>query len=277
MARIRSDRASARSQQIAQPTRLPVAAPAPTGSSRAVGAVIDQASRLQAPAVAKYVAKLRAAHPDDTPEMLIRRLERRFLVTVTGTGGAAGATAAVPGVGTIAALGTVGAESVVFMEASALYALAVADVHGIPIEERELRRVLVLTAVLGDAGLGALRTTVGAKNANLMSLKRNPLQVPTLNNLNQQLMKMFTKRFLAKRAPLMLGTLLPAGIGLVVGAGGNRALGKSVIRNTRQAFGPAPAAWPVTVDGAVLPSVSSANTAGPTQPDYGPNHPRTAG
>ncbi|GAA4405802.1 hypothetical protein [Tsukamurella soli] len=273
MARNRAERRAAdrAALQLVQTGQSPAPAQPSGGSGRAIGPIIDRAARLQAPAVAKYVGKMRTDHPDDSPEQLIRRLERRFLLTVTGTGGAAGATAAVPGVGTLTAIGTVGAETVVFMEASALYALAVAEVHGIPIEERELRRALVLTAVLGDAGLGALRDTVGRKNANLMNLKKNPLQVPTLSNLNQQLMKMFTKRFLAKRAPLMLGTLLPAGIGLVVGAGGNRALGRSVIRNTRHAFGPAPTAWPVTVEGSVPPGGGPSGTTEPGRSDHGPD------
>ncbi|MGV7637388.1 hypothetical protein PJI23_33745, partial [Mycobacterium kansasii] len=79
-------------------------------------------------------------------------------------------------------------------------------------------------------GLGALRATVGAKNASLMNLKKNPTQLPGLGNLNKQLMKMFSRRFLAKKSPLILGKLLPAGIGAVVGAGGNRVLGKGVIK-----------------------------------------------
>ncbi|GAB3133325.1 hypothetical protein GCM10027289_22970 [Tsukamurella serpentis] len=209
-----------------------------------IGAVIDRAARVQAPAVAKYVAGLRADDPAATPAQIIERLEKRYLLAVTGSGGAVGATAAVPGLGTIAALGAVGAETVVFMEASALYTLAVAEVYGIPIENRELRRALVLTAVLGDSGLGALRATFGAKNATLLNLKKNPSMIPGLGGLNKQLMKMFTRRFLAKRAPLLLGKLLPAGIGLVVGAGGNRALGRGVIKNAREAFGPIPATWP---------------------------------
>lgn len=208
-----------------------------------LGAVIDRAARLQGPAVAKYVASLRADNPDDSPAQIIERLEKRFMLTVTGSGAAVGAAAAVPGVGTLAAIGAIGAETVVFMEASALYALCVAEVYGISIDDRELRRALVLTAVLGEAGLGALRATVGAKNASMLSLRKSPGQIPGLGNLNKQLMKMFTKRFLAKRSPLILGKLLPAGIGMVVGAGGNRVLGKNVIKNARTAFGPVPTTW----------------------------------
>ncbi|MCA0159172.1 hypothetical protein LB823_23485 [Tsukamurella sp. M9C] len=227
-----------------------------------LGSVIDRAARLQAPAVAKYVASLRADHPDESPTQIIERLEKRYLLTVTGTGGAAGATAAVPGVGTLAAIGTIGAETVVFMEASALYALAVAEVYGISPEDRELRKALVLTAVLGEAGLGALRATVGAKNASLMNLKKNPTQLPGLGNLNKQLMKMFSRRFLAKKSPLILGKLLPAGIGAVVGAGGNRVLGKGVIKNSRTAFGPVPATWPTAHLRVIDGSVSDGSTPG---------------
>ncbi|TWS18128.1 hypothetical protein FK529_16585 [Tsukamurella asaccharolytica] len=214
------------------------------GGGGVLGSVIDRAARLQAPAVAKYVAGLRADHPDESPAQIIARLEKRYLLTVTGTGGAAGATAAVPGLGTLAAIGTVGAETVVFMEASALYALAIAEVYGISPEDRELRKALVLTAVLGEAGLGTLRATVGAKNASLMNLKKNPTQIPGLGGMNKQLMKMFSRRFMAKKSPLILGKLLPAGIGAVVGAGGNRVLGKGVIKNARSVFGPVPTTWP---------------------------------
>ena len=231
-----------------KPARIQSDDPQPPAVQRdgggVLGSVIDRAARLQAPAVAKYVASLRADHPEDSPAQIIERIEKRYLLTVTGTGGAAGATAAVPGVGTLAAIGTVGAETVVFMEASALYALAVAEVYGISPEDRELRKALVLTAVLGEAGLGALRATVGAKNASLMNLKKNPTQIPGLGSMNKQLMKMFSRRFLAKKSPLILGKLLPAGIGAVVGAGGNRVLGKGVIKNSRAAFGPVPTTWP---------------------------------
>lgn len=238
-----------------QPAPIEPNLPATYDGGGVLGSVIDRAARLQGPAVAKYVAGLRADHPDDSPSQIIDRLEKRYLLTVTGAGGAAGATAAVPGVGTLAAIGAVGAETAFFMEASALYALAVAEVYGISIDDRELRRALVLTAVLGDAGLGALRATVGAKNATLMNLKKNPTSLPGLGNLNKQLMKMFTRRFLAKKSPLLLGKLLPAGIGAVVGAGGNRVLGKNVVKNARHAFGPIPTTWPSpglrVIDGSV--------------------------
>ena len=46
--------------------------------------VLDNASRLQAPAVAKYVERVRRAHPDETPAQIVARMEKMFLRAVTG-------------------------------------------------------------------------------------------------------------------------------------------------------------------------------------------------
>ena len=40
----------------------------------ALGSVIDRAARLQAPAVAKYVASLRVDHPDETPAQITSQI-----------------------------------------------------------------------------------------------------------------------------------------------------------------------------------------------------------
>ena len=85
--------------------------------------MLDNGARLQGPAVAKYVDLMRRAHPDESPAQIIERLEKQFLLSVTGSGSAAGATAAFPGVGTLAAIGAVGAETAFFFEASALLTL----------------------------------------------------------------------------------------------------------------------------------------------------------
>ncbi|OOK78794.1 conserved membrane domain protein [Mycobacterium kansasii] len=55
----------------------------------------------------------------------------------------------------------------------------------------------------------------------------------------------------------MFGKLLPAGIGAVIGAIGNRLVGKKLVRNARSAFGAPPARWPVTLY--VLPTVRDAS------------------
>ncbi len=222
---------------------------------KAVVEALDHGSRLQAPAVAKYVARLRRAHPDESPAQLVERLERQYLLAVTGSGSAVGASAAIPGVGTIAALAAVSAETTFFMEASALFTLAVASVHGVRPEHTEQRRALVLAVVLGDSGMEIVQKSVGTSAKNWGTVFAD--KIPGLSGMNDSLLKRFIVRFITKRAALMAGKVVPAGIGAVIGGVGNRALGKATVKNARKAFGPAPAYFPdeMVIDAKVPPGL----------------------
>lgn len=209
---------------------------------KAVRSLLDNASRLQAPAVAQYVDRLRRANPQDSPGQLIDRLSRQYVATVTSSGGAVGATAAVPGVGTITALTAMGAETAFFLEASALYTLAVAAVHGIAPEDHERRRVLVLAVVLGEGGMQIVEQRVGHSARDWPTVLAN--RIPGINSMNDTLLKRFVVQFLAKRSVLAVGKVIPAGIGAAVGGFGNRALGRSIVANAADAFGPPPHSWP---------------------------------
>ncbi|MET9028318.1 hypothetical protein ABZW96_22240 [Nocardia sp. NPDC004168] len=205
--------------------------------------LLDTGSRLQAPAVAKYVDRIRRSHPGESPAQIVDRLEKQYLLAVTGSGSAVGATAAFPGVGTVAAIAAVSAETTFFMEASAVFTLAVASVHGITPEDQEQRRALVLAVVLGESGMQIVQKSVGTSAKNWGSAFAN--RIPGLSSMNDSLLKRFIIRFITKRAALMAGKVLPAGIGAVIGGAGNRALGKATITNARKAFGPPPTTWPV--------------------------------
>ncbi|MEP9392126.1 hypothetical protein ABLE92_00280 [Gordonia sp. VNQ95] len=240
--------------------RSEAAAPTPTGpaagrTAQVTGNLIDKAQRLQAPAVAKYVLGLREKYPNDSPAQIITRLEKRYLNAVTSSGSAVGATAAIPGVGTVTALGAVTGETALFLEASALLALAIAEVHGIGIHETERRKTLVLTVALGEEGLARLGRVVGTQGGALRRLGRASAPNGAFAKLNKTLVNRVAKKYALKRAPLIVGRILPAGIGAVIGGAGNRALGKRVIASSREAFGPPPAHWTIdstTVDGAVI-------------------------
>ncbi|MFD7844171.1 hypothetical protein ACFV4K_14700 [Nocardia sp. NPDC059764] len=212
------------------------------GFEKAVVSLLDNGSQVQAPAVAKYVAKLRADHPDETPGQIIARFEKLYLNTVTASGTAVGATAAVPGVGTVASVAAMSAETAFFLEASAVFTLAVAAVHGIAPDDKERRRALVLAVVLGESGMEIMQKSVGvsAKNwGGLMAAK-----IPGLSSMNDSLLKRFMVQFIAKRGALMVGKVIPAGIGAAIGGFGNRALGRRTVDNARNAFGAPPLNWP---------------------------------
>ncbi|EME65338.1 hypothetical protein G352_10142 [Rhodococcus ruber BKS 20-38] len=206
--------------------------------------LLDNGSRLQAPAVARYVDLTRRAHPDETPEQIIRRLEKTFLNGVTGSGTAAGAAATVPGLGTLASIAAVGAETAFFLEAAALLTLAVASVHGIEPHQHEQRRALVLAVALGEAGMEIVERATGTTAKTWTSALTGKIPGAQLKSVNKSLVRTFVRKYLAKRSALVFGKLVPAGIGAAIGGAGNRALGKRVIANARDAFGPPPAQWP---------------------------------
>jgi hypothetical protein len=231
----------------------------PSAAARALSHILETGSRVQAPAVQAYVDRLRRTSPDASPAELVTKLEKRYLAAVTASGAAVGSAAAFPGIGTIAALSAVAGETVVFLEATALFVLAVAEVHGIPAHHREHRRALVLAVLVGDESKGAVRDLVGPGRTGGAWLGESAaaLPLPAVSQLNNRLLKYFVKRYALKRGAIAFGKMLPMGIGAVVGGGGNRYMGKKIVSNARNAFGPAPARWPVSLH--VLPSARASN------------------
>ncbi|WP_059017309.1 hypothetical protein [Mycobacterium sp. M26] len=257
----------------------------PVMSARVLSQILERSTRVQAPAVKAYVARLRRLNPDASPAEIVTKLENRYLAAVMASGAAVGSAAAFPGIGTLAALsavagetlvfleatavfvlavaeGTLAAlsavagETLVFLEATAVFVLAVAEVYGIPLEERERRRALVLAVLVGDDSKGAIADLVGPGRTNGAWLAEGAemLPLPLVSQLNTRLMRYFVKRFTIKRSAMALGKMLPVGIGAAVGGGGNRLMGKKIISNARAAFGPAPARWPVMLH--LLPAVA---------------------
>lgn len=226
-----------------------------TMSARVLSQIIERSTRVQAPAVKAYVARLRRSNPEATPAEIITKLEGRYLAAVMASGAAVGSAAAVPGIGTLAALSAVAGETVVFLEATAVFVLAIADVHGIPLEHRERRRALVLAVLVGDESKGAITDLLGPGRTSGAWLAEGAelLPLPALSQLNTRLMRYFVKRYALKRSAMALGKMLPVGIGAVVGGGGNRMMGKKIVNNARTAFGPAPTRWPVSLH--LLPAI----------------------
>ncbi|QYL15821.1 MULTISPECIES: hypothetical protein [Mycolicibacterium] len=226
-----------------------------TMSARVLSQIIERSTRAQAPAVKAYVARLRRANPEASPAEIVTKLETRYLAAVMASGAAVGSAAAFPGIGTLAALSAVAGETLVFLEATAVFVLAVADVHGIPLEQRERRRALVLAVLVGEESKGAITDLIGPSRTSGAWLTEGAemIPLPALSQLNSRLMRYFVKRFTLKRSAMAFGKMLPVGIGAAVGGGGNRMMGKKIVNNARAAFGPAPSRWPVSLH--LLPAI----------------------
>lgn len=243
----------------------------PGTAARLLSRVIERSARVQRPAVRAYVQRLRDARPGADPADVVAKLEKRYLAAVTVSGAAVGCWAVLPAIGTLAALSAIAGETAVFLEATALFVLAVAEVHDIPADDREQRRALVVAVLVGPDSRDAKRAVadllgpgrthgawLAAGAAGALSMPVVPLS--RMSELNTRLLRYFVRRYTVRRGALVFGKLLPAGIGVLIGAVGNRKMGKKIVTNARTAFGEAPARWPVTLH--LLPA--------PRQGDTGP-------
>jgi hypothetical protein len=218
--------------------------------------IVEKAINMQQAPVAGYVTRMRRARPTATPAEIIAVLERQYLATVTGTGAAVGGAAAAPAVGTALAIALSGGETALFFEATALFALAVADVHGIRLADIERRRTLLLAVVLGDEGAMLVEKMTGRTGQHWADLLPEAIPLSSITAINKTLGRWFFRRYARKQGILTLGRLAPFGIGAAIGAAGNRALGRTVVTTSQRVFGPPPLGFAddhkvMIIDGAV--------------------------
>lgn len=211
---------------------------------------LDTVLRLQRPLALSMVKKLRAAHPHETPEQILRRLDRQYLRDVTAIGGVTGASAFVPGIGTVTSMGLSALAVGGYLERTALYAQAVAELHGVYVKDPDLARSMVMAIMLGEEGSQLMNTVllqtgkatgVSGRWGMLLGGKSSG----KMFSVERAIRNMFIKRFLTRQTGAFLGRALPFGVGAVVGGGANYGLGKDVVKNTREAFGDAPPFFPL--------------------------------
>ena len=216
-----------------------------------VDAAFDRALTLPSTVVRAHVDRLRRRNPHASPAQIIRLLEKQFLLAVSASGGAVGAAAAAPMVGTGAGIALTSSEVAAFFAASSAFALAVADVHGIGVEETARRRALLMATVLGDQGAATIGKETGLDaNAWGRALLLN-MPTTTIRRVNGALTKRLIRRQASRQGALALGRLAPFGIGAVIGATGARALGRTVVEGAHRAFGPPPLQFQRTIELAV--------------------------
>jgi hypothetical protein len=213
--------------------------------------LLDKAIGMQSPMVRKNIARARQRNPEATPAQVIRGLERMYVSALTGTGAAVGATAAAPGVGTGVAVALSAGEALSSLELSALYALSIAEVHGVRIDEVERRRTIVMGILLGGSGSATI-TSVAERTGQHWG-RQVVAKVPaeTLRRINRILGRHFITKYGTKQGIIVLGRVAPFGIGAVIGGGANAALAALAVRAGRRAFGPPPPTWSAA-DGKVV-------------------------
>ncbi|WP_353827292.1 hypothetical protein [Agromyces sp. SYSU T0242] len=231
--------------------------PATDPADRAVGLErgLDRLLSIQRPIVLAHLRTIRRSHPDATPAELIRVLERRYLAAVTTGGAAVGATAVVPGIGTGITLALSGVETAGFLEATALFAQSVAEVHGLHIENPDRARALVMTLMMGREGVDLVRqfaaqaTGTGVpRNAYWGEVITTGLPKAVMSTVVDRLRHVFVKQFALRGGAGIVGRAIPFGIGAAIGGAGNHILGRRVLQHARLGFGPAPEWLPIELE-----------------------------
>ena len=208
-----------------------------------VSRAVDAAVRVPSSVIRAHVDQLRRRNPEATPAQLLAILDSELLAVVQTTGGAVGGTAAIPAVGTAVAATLTAADVAAFFAAAAAYTLAVADVHGIEVDDVGRRRTLLLASLLGEDGPRAIESA-GLSPTAWARVGLAAMPSTTIQRVNKVLAGRFVKKHLLRRSSLLLGRLVPFGVGAAIGVLGGRALGKGIVAQARAAFGEPPAQFP---------------------------------
>ena len=216
---------------------------------------LTRAVTVQRPVVLANLRRMRKAHPTLTNRQLAMQLDKEFKRSMTGGGALIGATAAVPGVGTAAALGISALATGSFLEICALYAQSIAELSGISTADPHRAKLLVMSVMLGEEGrklLGELSDQAGGRGsgpvASLVPLAGTANAAAGSSSMaaliTDQIKRQFVRRFFIRQGTSMVGRAIPFGIGAVVGGVGNRALSAQIIRTTHKTFGELPEETP---------------------------------
>ncbi|QQB46016.1 hypothetical protein I6I10_11225 [Corynebacterium glucuronolyticum] len=225
---------------------------------RIVITALDKAVKIQGGAIKQYVSWLKKKNPDATPEELQDLLDKHFKRVATATGAGSGAAASIPGIGMVYGAVAVGADSLAFLDAAAVYTMASALIRGADISDPEQRRSLILMVLAGSSGtaivdtlLGDLSQENGASTAALLTR----FSAPKLSEVNEKLMKSALKSMNKRFRRAWLGKLMPLGVGAVLGSVANRKLADNVVDSAHASLGALPRDFadidPV-IDGEVL-------------------------
>ncbi|MEI2641785.1 MAG: hypothetical protein V9G10_05485 [Candidatus Nanopelagicales bacterium] len=212
-----------------------------TDAARAALAKIDLVTTDMADT---HIQGILTRHPGATPADVIRYLGREYTSTVAVVGGAGGMIAAAPGIGLAGAVGYAAFDIGTFTTASALYAISVAEVHGVRLIEPERRRMLVMAVLAGNSGVGVVEQAAGRTGAHWGKVTVAAIPTAQLRAVNKVLGANFVTKYGTKQGILVLGKSIPAGFGGLIGAAGNAAMSRLTVKAAQQAFGPAPTTLP---------------------------------
>lgn len=212
----------------------------PGGAQRAVMKLVDQALELQAPLVHGHVARIRSRNPEMDPAAVIKRLNKELRTATISSGAAVGRICRRSWSRDGGCPRPVGRRSVGFMNATALYVLARAEVQGISLRDIERRRTLLMAIMLGDAGAKAVGQVAERTGQHWAKGLVSSIPMSRIYKINKVLGPNFVTKYGTTRGIIVLGRVIPFGVGAAIGGSANAIFSHGVIRASDKAFGPAP-------------------------------------
>lgn len=183
------------------------------------------------------VDQLRKKHPDASPAELTKMLDREFVSLMTGQGVATGLAAAVPGAGTAVALVVAGGEAVATMNWTAFYVLALADVQGVSITEVERKRELLIAVLFGGSVRGATKKVVARTGKHWSKKIIQKVPAGAIKGINKVMGVNFITRYGTKQGVIVLGKVVPFGVGAAIGGAMNFATATALVKSAHKVFG----------------------------------------
>jgi uncharacterized protein (DUF697 family) len=206
-----------------------------------VQANFNKALASQSTVAVKNIERLRSVHPEMSPVEMQNYLQKWYIGSVTASGAAAGAAAAVPnGVVQIpAAL----ADFLGFLELSVLYVYSMIELHGMHPQNDETRRLLVSAVLIGQSATGILEKVIGKVAPHWGKVVINNINRETIKQINKVLGPRFVTIMGSKSGVLVLGKQVPMFIGAGIGGVGNALFAAGIAKSAKNILGPLPKSW----------------------------------
>lgn len=201
------------------------------------GEVIDAVLDIPSEYIDNKLLRLAKTHPRADLRELEDILTKQYIKRTAYASSAVGAGAAVPGTGTGIALGLTAGELAVYAVQTTSYILGVSRLHGVRPKDREQRRALVLSSLLGEKGAEIVSDQLGLRTLSWARASLKNLSSPTLGQVNKALMKYASKKLAHRTAGRMVGRLIPFGIGAGVGYLSGKAVARRTVKGVQAALG----------------------------------------
>jgi UPF0271 protein len=197
------------------------------------------ALRNREPAIRHRVGELREQHPNMTSDELADLLIKNTRYRLAGTAAAAGATAILPGLGTVLALGTATGQSLYALEQEAELVLAIAIIYGHELSSSD-ERLLEALVVVGLAG-GAVKIRdevmiVGGQRIAIEAFRRLPQVL--LTHAGGRVLGRILARVATTRTATVVARAAPLAVGMAVGAGFDWIAVSALGRAAKRYYGP---------------------------------------